>query len=141
MSTNFQGYIIKFGSTEFPHKHLAQKPVFTPCRRLEAEAYRDAAADLHRVTIDNPKSTLTVSLVSGLTLEEKISIEAAMNEGRVNALERRFLITYWCDDFCVSDANNYRTGEFYLKDVSYTYEKITNSTIIYDTIEYTFTEY
>lgn len=141
MSTNFQGYIIKFGSTEFPHKYLAKNPVFTPQRRTEAEAYRDANNDLHRVTIDNHKSTLDIELLPGLTLEEKIIVESAMNGGLLNTVQRKYNITFWNDDPCGAYANNYISGDFYLADVSYSYEKITSSTIIYDKIKYKFVEY
>lgn len=140
MSNNFQGYLLKFGGTLFPHKYLAQDPVFTPCQRTEAEAYRDANNDLHRVTIDNHKTKFELTTLP-ITLEEKLEIEAAMQAGVVSAVERKYYITYWNDDPLSDGANDYRTGYFYLADVSYTHRSITASTIIYESIKYTFIEY
>lgn len=136
--SNFQGYLLKFGNTIFPHKYLAKNPKFTPNRRTEAEAYRDGNNDLHRVTIDNHKSTLEVQIVPDITLEQKIEIENAMHSGLENIVERKYRITFWNDDVHVND---YRTGSFYLSDVSYSYNKIKNSQLYYDTITYTFVEY
>lgn len=138
MSTNFRGYLIKFGNADFPHKYLAKEPTFTPDQRLDATAYRDANADLHRVTIDNHKSKIEITTVPGLTLEEKIELESAMRSGLLNSVERQYRITYWNDDI---EQNCYETGVFYLSDMSYTYEEITDSTIKYSSITYTFIEY
>ena len=136
--SNFQGYLLKFGDTIFPHKYLAKNPTFTPNQRTEAEAYRDGNNDLHRVTIDNHKSKLEVTIVPDITLEQKIEIENAMYSGLENIVERKYLITFWNDDVHVND---YRTGSVYLSDVSYSYTKIKNGTLYYDEITYTFVEY
>ena len=143
MSNNFRGYILKFGNTVFPHKYLAQAPVFTPCQRTEAEAYRDANNDLHRVTIDNFKTKIEITTLP-ITLDEKIEIETAMKSngaGCVNDVERKFFIQYWNDDPLSDGANDYRTGYFYLADVSYTHRSIDRNTIHYESIKYTFVEY
>lgn len=140
--SNFRGYFLRFntdGATStFPHKYLAQKPTFTPNRRTEVEAFRDANNNLHRVTINNHKSTLEFTTVPGLTLEQKIELESDMLQGRINDVERKYHLQYWNDDI---DINNYEWGDFYLTDISYSPEKIINNTIVYDSIKYTFIEY
>lgn len=142
MSTNFKGYLIKFNSTgntsTFPHEYLAQKPTITPYQRTEAEAYRDANNDLHRVTINNHKSKLEFTTIPGLTLEQKTQLETDMLQGRINAVERKYYLQYWNDDI---DVEGYEWGYFYLADVSYTIRKINSNTIVYDSITYTFVEY
>lgn len=140
MSNNFRGYILKFGNTPFPHKYLAQEPVFTPCQRTEAEAYRDANNDLHRVTIDNFKTKIEITTLP-ITLDQKIEIEAAMRAGLQNAVERKYKITYWNDDPESPHSNDYAQGDFYLADVSYTHRRIERNTIHYESIKYTFVEY
>lgn len=140
MSNNFQGWLLKFGSTLFPHKYLAQEPVFTPAQRTEAEAYRDANNDLHRVTIDNFKTKIEITTLP-ITLDQKIEIEAAMRAGLQNSVERKYQIKYWNDDPESPHSNDYAQGDFYLADVSYTHRRIERNTIYYDSIKYTFVEY
>ena len=135
--SNFQGYLLKFGNTVFPHKYLAQNPVFTPNQRVEAQAFRDGNADLQRVTINNHKSKFELTIVP-ITLEEKIEIENVMYDGLIDMIERKYQITFWNDDVHVND---YRTGDFYLADVSYSPTKIKDGTICYSEIKYTFIEY
>lgn len=136
--SNFQGYLLKFGDTIFPHKYLAQNPTFTPNRRLEAQAYRNADANLYRVTINNHKSEFEITTVPDITLEEKIEIENAMLDGLEDIIGRKYRITFWNDDVHVND---YMTGSFYLTDVSYSYNKIDDNTIYYDSIKYKFIQY
>lgn len=140
MSTNYRGYLIRFnesGSTStFPQKYLAPGPSTTPDRRLEASAYRDGNGNLQRVTIENYKSEFELITVSNLTLEQKIEIEADMSQGLVDEVQRKYHLEYW--DHAVND---YKTGCFYLKDITYTINKITGETIIYDSIIYKFIEY
>ena len=136
----FRGYIVKFGFIVLPHKYLAQNPIITPCQRTELHAYRDANGELHRVTIDNPKTKIEIVTLP-LTLAEKTEIETAMNAGLINALERKFFVEYWNDDPTVNGGVGYRSGYFYLADVSYTYERITTNSIDYGAITYTFIEY
>ena len=140
MSNNFQGWLLKFGNTVFPHEYLAQDTAFTPKQRTEAEAYRDANNDLHRVTIDNHKSKIEITTLP-ITLDQKIEIEAVMRAGVENAVERKYQITYWNDDPESDNSNNYSTGDFYLADVTYTHKHIVRNNIYYDSIKYTFVEY
>ena len=134
----YQGYLLKFGSADFPHKYLAQDPVITPCQRLDVQAYRDANGDLHRVTV-NYKTKIEFTTISGLDLSQKVELAAAMNAGLLNSMERKFEITYWNDDFTIG--TDYRTGVFYLSDVSYSPKFLRDGTIIYGAVTYTFVEY
>lgn len=136
--TNYDGYLLKFGNTIFPNEYLAQGHETSPFRRTDAEAYRDANNDLHRVTIDNHKSTFTLTTVPGLTLEQKIEIENVMLQGLQNSIERKFRVTYWNDDLGVND---YVTADFYIPDPTFTIQKITNDTITYDALTYEFIQY
>ena len=139
--SSFDGYLIAFGTpsngyTAFPHEYMAKSPVFIPNQRTEAEAYRDANNDLHRVTIDNHKTRIELTTLPGLTNFQKAEIETAMSEGLLNTVERKYHIKFWNDD-----VNAYREGDFYLADVSYTYRSISARSIVYEEIKYVFIEY
>lgn len=133
--SDYKGYLLKFGDTVFPHKYLAQNPKFTPNQRTEAEAYRDANNDLHRITINNHKSKLEITTLD-LDLDEKLEVETAMKRGLMNEVERKYTIEFWNDE-----ENTYNQGDFYMTDTDYSPRKITDSTIFYDPITYTFVEY
>lgn len=140
--SNFKGYLLMFGNNETGakrlSKYLAQSPTFTPYQRTEAEAYRDANADLHRVTIDNHKTKIEFATVPSLTLEQKQEIESIMKVGLISEVERKYSVTYWNDD-----VNAYVSGEFYIPDTSYNPIKIDTdkNTITYDSISYKLIEY
>lgn len=133
--SNFKGYLLKFGNTEFPHKYLAQSPTFAPNQRTEAEAYRDANNDLHRVTISNYKSKLEFSTIP-VNLEEKMEIQNCMAAGLIDSVQRKYRVTYWNDE-----DNEYKTGMFYVPDVKFNPRKITSDTIEYDGISFSLIEY
>lgn len=140
--SNFKGYLLMFGNNETGARrlseYLAQSPTFTPNQRTEAEAYRDADNNLHRVTIDNHKTKIEFTTVPNLTLEQKQEIESIMKVGLINEVERKYSVTYWNDD--ISD---YATGDFYIPDTSYSPIKIdtVKNTITYDSITYKLIEY
>lgn len=136
--SNFKGYYLKFGNTIFPHKYLAQEPTLTPNQRTEAEAYRDANNDLHRITIDNYKTKMEFTTIEGLTIEDKLIIQNAMDSGLINQVERKYRVTYWNDEI-----NDYSTGDFYIPDVSYVPHHIDRyrQTIVYNPVSFTLIEY
>lgn len=136
--SNFKGYFLKFGDTIFPHKYLAQGNESTPFQRTELEAYRDANILLHRVTSPNHKSTLKITTIPGITLEEKIEIEEVMNRGLLDSIQRKYRVEYWNDDIGV---NSYCIGDFYIPNPTFNRQKITDNTIIYDSLTYEFIEY
>lgn len=142
MMNNFKGYLLMFGSDENGARrlqhYLAQNPTFTPNQRTEAEAYRDANNDLHRVTINNHKSKIEFSTISNITLEEKQEIENIMRSGLIDEVQRKYLVRYWNDD-----VNEYRSGYFYIPDTSYNIIKVDTqrNTLIYDSVSYTLIEY
>lgn len=136
--SNFEGYLLSFDGTVFPNKYLAPGQSFTPYQRTELEAYRDANNDLHRETIDNHKTKFEITTVSNITLEEKIEIETIMQHGLENDVERKYRVKYWNDDIGVND---YKEGLFYIPDPTFSHQKISGNTIIYDSLTYKFIEY
>lgn len=139
----FDGYLVGFidGSDvwEFPQKYLAKEPVITPEQRTDAQAYRDAAADLHRVVIDNHKTKIELTMISGLTLAQKAEIDDIMRKGLISGVERKYAMRFWDDDPVAG--GHYDTGDFYLADPSYTYKTVGSGSLVYNSFTYTFVQY
>lgn len=140
--TKFKGYLLMFGSDEKGarrlQRYLAQNLIFTPNQRTEAEAYRDANNNLHRITIDNHKTKIEFETIPSLTLEQKQEIDSIMKVGLINEVERKYSVTYWNDDI-----NDYKTGEFYIPDTSYGIIRADTkkNILVYDSIKYKLIEY
>ena len=133
---NFNGYLLKFGNTVFPHSYIqydTYKPV--PSQRTELSAYRDNNNELHRTTSPNHKTTLKFT-TRQLHLEEKIAIQQAMRRGLINEIERKYNITYWNDE-----TNEYIQAYFYMPDVTYSIIEVKDNDVIYRPIDYEFIEY
>lgn len=134
----FEGWLIKFGNTKLPNKYL-EKYSSTPNQRLELDAYRDAAALLHRETSPNYKTSLTLP-IRKLYLGEKIVLKAIIDSGIVSGgeRERRVLTTYWNDEEMV-----YKSGIFYISDIKYTVINVSEKRLnmVYEPFEIQLTEY
>ena len=115
--SNFEGYLIKFGSVNMPNKYLVLDGwQATPNQRLEADAYRDANGLLHRETLPNYKTEIVLS-VAELDLAEKIEFQSIINQAMLNVTERKVDVTYWNDE-----TNEYvhSSSGFYLLDIKWT---------------------
>jgi len=109
----YQGWLIMFGSTKLPNSYL-EKYEETPNQRLELDAYRDAAALLHRETSASYKSSIIVP-IRKLYLGEKIVLKAIVDSGVIDARQRMVAVTCWN-----SEEMDYRSGTFYMPDIKYT---------------------
>lgn len=110
--SNYQGYLLKFGSTVMPNKYFLEYSS-TPNQRMESDAQRDQLGDLHRTTLPHHKTSITFS-THILTLDEKISFQNIINGAMTNSLQRRVPVTYWNDE-----TNSYKTGSFYIPDIEF----------------------
>lgn len=133
---SFQGYLLKFGNTILPHEYI-QLDTYqsTPNQRLELSAYRDSNTDLHRVTSQNYKTTIKFDTMP-LTLAQKIDLQTKMRAGLVNAIERKYQVTYWNDE-----DNQYDTKYFYIPDVAFPIHSITENDIRYNPVSFEFIQY
>lgn len=137
--SNFKGYLLKFGDTEFPNKYLDfDSQQSTPNQRTEAEAYVDADNNLHRITLPKYRTKIEYNTVVGLHLADKIAIQNILRKGLVNDVQRKYLVTYWNDE-----DNEYKTSYFYIPDTNFQIEKIDRKTndIIYKSLKLTLIEY
>ncbi|MCM1112866.1 MAG: hypothetical protein NC399_06385 [Muribaculum sp.] len=141
MAGKFQGWLIKFGGVELPNSFLlADGWESTPNQRLEIDAYRDAAALLHRVTAEDYKTQLKLN-IREMTLEERMAFDAVVGLAELPADERRqrrVRITYWNDEDL-----DYKSGVFYFSDTKYCihYVDEDRKNIEYNSFTVTLTEY
>lgn len=140
MVSNFRGYLLKFGNVELPNSYLlmSDENQSTPNQREEVKAYRDEySRALHRVTATGKKTKQTFKIRS-LKDTELASLKAVMENSLVNAAERKYHITYWNDEDLT-----YKTGNFYVPDITYTRSRIdeANNILYYAPFTITIVEY
>lgn len=147
MATNWNGYLLKAVKTNkiFPDKYInIESWDSTPKQREELKAYRDDnTRSLTRVTADGMKSKFAFKTRNNLSLEDKIAIQKfftdAMEE-ETNPTEakkqRKVELQYWDDD-----ANKYSKGTFYIPNMNFPIRKITDDTIYYGELTFSFVEY
>lgn len=147
MATNWQGYLLKAVKTNqiFPDTYINfESWDSTPKQREELKAYRDDnTRNLTRVTADGMKSKFAFKIRDDITLEDKIEIQKfftdAMDE-ETNPTEakkqRKVELQYWNDD-----SNKYSTGTFYIPNMNFPIKKITDATIYYSELTFSFVEY
>ena len=135
--SNFQGYLLKFGDTEFPNNYLDfDNQASTPNQRTEAEAYVDANNELHRITLPKYRTKIEYNTIDNLSLADKIAIQNVLSQGLINFVQRKYLVTYWNDE-----TNSYETSNFYIPDTTFQIKKITADNIIYRSFKLTLIEY
>lgn len=137
MSTNFQGYLLKFGNTVLPNKYLKfDSYSATPNQRTEIEAYRDDyTQELFRVTSEGVKTKIEAE-VPPMYLEDKIKFQNCIANGLVDKLQRKYTVTYWDDE-----ENKYSTGMFYIPDTQFPIHMLKNNSILYNSFKLTLIEY
>lgn len=137
-ATDFQGWLIKFPKTNqlFPHE-LIDKDNYksTPLQRTELKSYRDNNILLHRVTSPNYKSKIEFQTLK-INLAQLAQIRTVLDAAFDNRKERKLRVTYWDDELLA-----YRTMTAYMTDTTYTVSTISDSSIKYNTIRFSFIEY
>lgn len=135
--SDFQGYLLKFGSEVFPNKYLDfDNQASTPNQRAEAEAYVDANNELHRITLPKYRTKIEYNTIDDLSLSDKIAIQNVLSQGLIDSVQRKYLVTYWNDE-----TNSYETSNFYIPDTTFQIKKITADNIIYRSFKLTLIEY
>lgn len=133
----FEGYLMKAFGTIFPHKYIQISTYqTTPSQRQDLDSYQDSQGNLHRTVIPHDRSKIVFKTIDDLKLAEKQEIQAFFNGAMTNARERKVTLTYWNDE-----DNMYKTGSFYIPDVTYPIKRIMGNDIVYDSVEYHLIEY
>lgn len=134
MANNYEGYLIKFGNTILPNNILLSY-FSTPNQRLETSGERDNLGELQRDTLPNFKSSITLT-THILHLNEKIQLQSIINSSMTNSVQRKCRITYWNDE-----TNSYKSGYFYIPDITFTVIDADSDDIEYSPIEIELIEY
>ena len=133
----FEGYLMKSFETTFPHKYIQISTYqTTPSQRQDLDSYQDSKGNLHRTVVPHDRSKIVFKTMDNLKLAEKQEIQAFFNGAMTNARERKITLTYWNDE-----DNIYKTGSFYIPDVTYPIKRIMGNDIVYDSVEYHLIEY
>lgn len=133
----FEGYLMKAFGTIFPHKYIQISTYqTTPSQRQDLDSYQDSKGNLHRTVVPHDRSKIVFKTMDNLKLAEKQEIQAFFNGAMTNARERKVTLTYWNDE-----DNMYKTGSFYIPDVTYPIKRIMENDIVYDSVEYHLIEY
>lgn len=133
----FEGYLMKAFETTFPHKYIQISTYqTTPSQRQDLDSYQDSKGNLHRTVVPHDRSKIVFKTIDNLKLAEKQEIQAFFNGAMTNARERKVTLTYWNDE-----DNIYKTGSFYIPDVTYPIKRIMGNDIVYDSVEYHLIEY
>lgn len=137
--SNFQGYLLKFGSVELPNKYLKYDSYSaTPNQRTEIDAYRDDyTQELYRITSEGVKTKIEAETVP-MYLEDKIEFMDVLQSGLDNRLQRKYNVTYWNDE-----DNSYKTGYFYIPDTQFSIHRVDvkKNSILYNSFKLTLIEY
>ena len=126
----FSGYMIKIGSNIFPSSFIAINSYkATPNQIIDLDSYRDSNGLLHRSTLPH-KATKIEFNTPPLTLAQKIEMQSLLPARVKLALE------YWNDE-----DNVYKTGDFYIPDITFEIYRHTANNIWYNPVRIAFIEY
>lgn len=133
----FKGYLVKFGTTEFPHKYIKYNSYKSyDNQRTEIKASRNASNHLQRETSPNFKSKVEFELIEGLHLKEWEKIKKIIDGHISDKIQRKVAIQYWNHEDM-----RYKIMTTYIPDIEFDVKSITESDIVYDKIRLAFIEY
>lgn len=134
----FEGYLIKDNVTGNADNSwmLASSYESTPNQREELKAIRDEnTRNLIRKTAQGTKTAIRFSVMP-CNLAGKKKIQKFFNDCTIDTKQRKIDIMYWNDE-----ENKYKQGYFYIPDITFKIERITNNDIYYSSFEITLIEY
>ena len=89
-SSGFEGWLLKFGSREFPMECIAEEGYScTPNQRQEVEAWQDNRGNLHRDTASHYRTKIEITTMDELTREDIQNIQSDIKSlnTRMDSLE------------------------------------------------------
>lgn len=127
----FNGYLLKIGTSIFPSSFI-QLDTYksTPNQILDLDSYTDSNGILHR-NILPARATKIEFNTPILTLDRKMALQALLPSSRV-----KFTLQYWNDD-----TNSYKTGDFYIPDITYEIKRHTSNNIWYNPVRIAMIDY
>ena len=135
--SNFRGYYVKADNDVILDQYLNLEGYKdTPDQRQDKDSYRDGYGVLHRQVLPGVSTTLELTTLEGLTMDQVIAFKNAIATGITNTLERKVKLTYWNDELMA-----YRTDTFYMPDMTFTHRGIQNGTSVYKSMTFKFIGY
>lgn len=133
----FNKYLLKFGNVQFPLKYLMVSSYsVTPDQRTELQTFRTQDNLLHRVINPSYKTRIEFQTIPNMNDQEKVNMFDIIKSGLVSEMERKFKVEYWNDE-----SNSYKTGHFYMPDITFTIKQVDGSNLIYDSVNISLIEY
>ena len=113
----FNGYFIKKDGVKFPNAYIAEGGYsVNPNRRTDKDSYVNGRGELVRSMYPIKRSTLKLSLISGLTDSEVSTIQSFFPNRDSVTLE------YWN-----KESNSYKTATFYIPDITFVIDYLDES--------------
>lgn len=135
--SNFNGYYVKAHNGVILDKYLAVEGFkSTPDQRQDKDSYRDGYGVLHRQVLPNVATTLELTTLEGLTIDQVIAFKDAVNSGITNTMERKTTLTYWNDEVM-----RYVTDTFYMPDMTFNHSRLDGNVPIYKSMTFKFIGY
>lgn len=135
--SNFRGYLVKaYNGTILDQYLTAEGFKCTPDQRQDKDSYRDGYGILHRNVLPGVTSTLELTTLDGLNVDQVAAFKEAIESGIINSMERKLTLTYWNDERMA-----YCTDTFYMPDMTFTYSRIQDNTLIYKSTTFKFIGY
>lgn len=134
----YNGYLIKMGVDVFPLSFVfANSYSITPNRRQDVDSTRNANGILERNVLDHMPSTISFETkpMDNIKLNEMMSF---IRSHYSVEKEKKIVLEYYCPDI-----DDYKTGEFYVPDITYPINMVDNNTntILYNSFALEFIEY
>ena len=126
----FQGYLLKINGEIFPTQYIQfGNYKATPNQIQDIDSYQDAKGLLHRNVLAHVRSKIEFN-TKYLYLKDKMEVQ------RFFPNRAEVMVEYWNDD-----TNDYRTGKFYVPDITYEPYQVLTDTIRYMPIRIALIEY
>lgn len=134
----FNGYLIKMGADVFPLSFVYKNSYsITPNRRQDVDPTRNANGVLERNVLDHMPSTISFQTKPMYNNDLNELMTFIRNHYSVEK-EKKVVLEYYCPDI-----DDYKTGEFYLPDISFPIDMVDteNKRILYREFQLEFIEY
>lgn len=134
----FNGYLLKMGADVFPLSFVYKNSYsITPNRRQDVDSTRNANGVLERNVLDHMPSTISFQTKPMYNDDLEKMMSFIRSHYSVEK-EKKLVLEYYCPDI-----NGYKTGEFYVPDISFPIDMVDveKKRILYREFQLEFIEY
>lgn len=134
----YDGFLIKIGDYKFPMKYIAEQSYDTaPTQRMDNDPWKDADGVTNREVLKNKPTSVTFSLIEGITNNDVETIFEQIHKNYIDESERKVLVTYYNPE-----TNGYPDPVYmYIANPHFPIDEIDGNTIYYKTITLELTGY